>query len=74
MSNHYVVGAERQKLANELELSEAQVKVKLSNVTIVEKSCRKIRSLLFHYFRCGFKIAERNTKKKKNLKSWVNVE
>lgn len=27
VSNHYVVGAERQKLANELDLSEAQVKV-----------------------------------------------
>ena len=26
VSNHYVVGAERQKLANELDLSEAQVK------------------------------------------------
>ena len=25
------------------------------------------------WFRCGFKIAERNTKKRKNLKSWVNV-
>ena len=45
MSNHYVVGAERQKLANELDLSEAQVKVWFQNRRTKYKKEKELEKL-----------------------------
>ena len=45
ISNHYVVGAERQKLANELDLSEAQVKVWFQNRRTKYKKEKELEKL-----------------------------